>query len=347
MLKRILTLLLCLSICMLTACRDNPDRLSVESPASSEEEIVSEPVVSIYSKNPLTGIEELSSEKADDRPVAVMVNNISEAQAVQTGLSKADIIYETEVEGGITRLMAVFQDITKAEKVGAIRSARYVYVDLAMGHDAVYLHAGQDPKYCKPHLADLDDVDVDNKTYGVRISNGLSKEHTLYSYGQTIWSKFIEKGVKTERGTSAPWLNFADEEENITLETGANNITIPFSASYKTVMKYDPNTGMYTRYFKNALRKDYFTGETTQVKNVFILLTTIGFYGDGYHRNVNLQSGDGYYCVNGTKVQIKWKKGNAKDPIVFTNLDGTPLKVNAGNSWVAIANVYNSQPQFQ
>lgn len=73
-----------------------------------------------------------------------MINNISTAQPVQTGLNKADIIYETEVEGGITRLMAVFQDITTAEKIGTIRSARYPYVDLAMGHNAIFIHCGQD-----------------------------------------------------------------------------------------------------------------------------------------------------------------------------------------------------------
>ena len=80
-----------------------------------------------------------------------MINNISVAQSVQTGLSKADIVYETEVEGGITRLLAVFQDITAAEKIGTIRSARYPYVDLAMGHNAIYVHCGQDGTYCEPH----------------------------------------------------------------------------------------------------------------------------------------------------------------------------------------------------
>ena len=68
---------------------------------------VSKPVEEKYAVNPLTGLKNLPKEKANARPVAVMINNISVAQRVQTGLNAADIIYETEVEGGITRLMAV------------------------------------------------------------------------------------------------------------------------------------------------------------------------------------------------------------------------------------------------
>ena len=91
MFKKVLPVLLCLTICLLAGCSKNNDRLSVDKgdePSISETE--SAPVLS---KNPLTGISELTADKADDRPVAIMVNNISLAQPVQTGLNKADIVF--------------------------------------------------------------------------------------------------------------------------------------------------------------------------------------------------------------------------------------------------------------
>ncbi len=342
--KKIFALILCVCLCLLTACSKTETRLSVDK---GDEPVSSAPPAPVLYKNPLTGISELSEDKADDRPVAIMVNNISTAQGVQTGLNKADIVYETEVEGGITRLLAVYQDVTKADKIGSIRSARYPYVDLAMGHNAIYLHHGQDNTYCAPHLKDTDHINISENNYAKRISNGLASEHTLYTTGTTLWNGMVKDGVKTEKGSSTLWADFAEEVTAVTLENAANSVSVPFSASYKTVMKYDAATGKYTRYFGNTLRKDYFTGETTEVKNVFVLLTTIRNYSDNYHRQVLLEGGEGYYCVNGTYTAIKWTKGSAKNGFSFTKADGTPLNVNAGNSWVCIADKNTSRPIFE
>ena len=228
MLKRILPLALALCMLTMAGCKKEQDRLSVDK--GSEPSVVSETKPVTY-KNPLTGVSGISEEKTKNRPVAIMINNISTAQPVQTGLSKADIIYETEVEGGITRLMAVFQDITTAEKIGAIRSARYPYVDLAMGHNAIYIHCGQDNKYCAPHLKDTDDVDLMVKNYGVRIKNGLASEHTLYAYGEKLWGSLVKDGHKTTSTDVTPWASFAEEDAPVTLESQAKTINIPASAS--------------------------------------------------------------------------------------------------------------------
>lgn len=342
--KKIFLLLLCLCLCLAAGCSKGQDRLSVDK--GEEPNPVSETPAVTY-KNPLTGLSGISSDKADDRPIAIMINNLSTAQPVQTGLSKADIVYETEVEGGITRLMAVFQDVTAAEKIGSIRSARYPYVDLALGHNAIYLHRGQDDKYCGPHLKDIDNIDINENNYAVRLKNGLAKEHTLYTYGQKLWSGLVSDGHKTERGSSEPWVKFADEESPVTLENTANSVSVSFSTSYKTVLKYDSAAGTYTRYFGSTVRKDYFTGETENFKNVFVLLTTIKNYSDGYHRQVSLEAGDGYYCVNGTYTPIKWSKGSAKNSFKFTLSDGSELTVNPGNSWVCIADKNTSKPVFE
>ena len=344
MLKKLIPIFLCLCLTLSVGCSKKTETLSVDKgdePSSTVEETNTNVV------NPLTGLKDVTSEQAENRPVAIMVNNISVAQPVQTGLNKADIIYETEVEGGITRLLAVFQDVTAAEKIGSIRSARYPYVDLAMGHNAIYVHCGQDDTYCAPHLKDTDDVDLMSKNYGVRIKNGLSSEHTLYAYGEKLWSSIVGDGHKTANSSTDTWVNFADENSPVALENTANTVSVPFSASYKSVFKYDSSAGTYTRYFGNTERKDYFTKESESFKNVFVLLTTIRNYPDNKHREVLLESGDGYYCVNGTYTAIKWSKGAAKNGFKFTKADGTELTVNPGNSWVCVADSSTSKPAFE
>ena len=56
----------------------------------------------------LTG-EWVDPEVNQNRPIAIMINNIGEAMP-QSGIGQADVIYEMVVEGGITRLMAVYSD---------------------------------------------------------------------------------------------------------------------------------------------------------------------------------------------------------------------------------------------
>lgn len=58
------------------------------------------------------------------------------------GQSQADIIYECLAEGGITRMMGVYQSVEGVGMIGSVRSARPYYLELALGHDALYIHAG-------------------------------------------------------------------------------------------------------------------------------------------------------------------------------------------------------------
>lgn len=346
--KKVFLFILCMCLTFSAGCSKKQESLIVDKgdEPSPPPPVSSEPTPVLYI-NPLTGLEEIEPDKTTTRPVAIMVNNLKDAQPVQTGLSKADIIYETEVEGGITRLLALYQDISKVEKIGTVRSARYVYVDLAMGHNAIYVHHGQDEKYAGPHLKDTDHFTLSEKNYGARLSNGLASEHTLYAYGDKLWKGLINDGFKTENTTSGNWQNFADNNSPVALGNPANTVTIPFSTSYKTVFKYDSLKGTYTRYFNNTLRTDYYSNASIDVKNVFVLLTSISNYSDNYHRNVSLKSGTGYYIVNGTYTQINWTKGNAKDSFKFTNVDGSPLTVNPGKSWVCIADKSKSKPVFE
>ena len=48
--------------------------------------------------------------ESNTRPYAVMINNISNVWGYQSGLQDAYLIYEIIVEGGYTRLMALFKD---------------------------------------------------------------------------------------------------------------------------------------------------------------------------------------------------------------------------------------------
>jgi hypothetical protein len=75
-----------------------------------------------------------------------MLNNLKQALP-QQGNSQADIIFEVLAEGGITRMMALYQDPSSVGFIGSVRSARRYYMELAAGMDAVFIHAGGSPDF--------------------------------------------------------------------------------------------------------------------------------------------------------------------------------------------------------
>ena len=82
--------------------------------------------------------------KGTDRPIACMIDNHSDAWP-QFSISKAYTVYEIIVEGGETRLMAVFKG-ADADKVGPMRSSRHYFLDYALENDAIYAHIGWSPQ---------------------------------------------------------------------------------------------------------------------------------------------------------------------------------------------------------
>ena len=134
-----------------------------------------------------------------------MINNIGVAQP-QLGISKADIIYEILVEGGITRMMAIFQDISQAGEIGSIRSARPYFVDIANGYDAVFIHAGGSPDAYEVlqsiGITSLDGVNGSKQDIFYRDAERRSQmgyEHSLVTTSELIRSNLPSYGFRLER----------------------------------------------------------------------------------------------------------------------------------------------------
>ena len=119
-LKRTVALLLAVVMLFgLTACGGKEEEETTE-PVTTEVTTTAAPLAPAKI-NRLTGLATLSKEAYGKRPVAIMINNVR-AALPQYGVSAADIMFEVIVEGGITRMMAVYGDYTKIPNVCSIRS---------------------------------------------------------------------------------------------------------------------------------------------------------------------------------------------------------------------------------
>ncbi len=83
------------------------------------------------------------------RVTAVMIDNYPYDARPQSGLHDAEVVYEVEAEGGITRYMALFLAASPS-KIGPVRSARTYFVDLARPYNPLFAHAGENDDVWEP-----------------------------------------------------------------------------------------------------------------------------------------------------------------------------------------------------
>ena len=339
MLKKILAITLCLGLMfVMSACGGD-----VPVDTDSTDDTSSVAPVPETATNPLTG-EKIDKSLKENKATAVTINNLNSAQKVQTGLGKFDVVYEAPVEGGITRLLALTNDIKSLPQIGTVRSARQVFLELAYGHNANYVHAGYDYYHFEPlkNRLGVKSFDLNGGSYGkygFRQKNGLSSEHTMYTSGEKLAEGFKALGWQTETNKNK-WIEFS--EEGIKPTDVANKLTVPFSGSYVTKFSYNTASGKYVKQFKDGSNwKDYITGETAEFTNVFVLFTTVSAHNctgsdTKGHRNVALSGGKGYYLTKGGYVEITWSKDSTSSPITFKNTDGTAFCANVGNSYICL-----------
>ncbi|MGP1361891.1 MAG: DUF3048 domain-containing protein [Candidatus Fimenecus sp.] len=290
----------------------------------------------------------LTGEKMDNdaaRVVAVMVENSPSARP-QWGISTPDIIVEGQVEGGITRMMWLYQDVSNIQKIGPTRSARHDYIELAQGFDAVYIHFGAsniaNQKIKREKVDDIDGV-VNGQYFKRDKSRNVSMEHTAYTNGAFLTKAFTDKGfdMSLKEKYSKP---FKFNEQSKILGGGSCiSITFKFSDSYRHTFKYNAEDKMYYNYMGETLMKDGVDGSACKVQNVLVLYCPVALVpGDNKLMNWDLSGGEGVYVSNGTYQKIKWSKGNEnKEPLKLIDESGNELALNKGKSYIGFVNIAN------
>ena len=156
-----------------------------------------------YVISDLTG-EWIEEEYANQKPLCIMINNISEAMP-QSGLSQAAVTYEILVEGGITRYLCVFDRYDNIEKLGPIRSARVPYVQLAKMYDGLFAHYGWSPS-AQEMIEGDPSIDTLNGIYLGEImyyrDPNRAAPHDVYTNSDLIASGIDNKGYDTKHNDS-------------------------------------------------------------------------------------------------------------------------------------------------
>jgi len=322
-----------------TDITDEPSITPTET-QTTDEKNDTEPVLTV-TPTPIIKASKFVMPQDGVRPVAVMIDNESDAVLPQGGIGEAQIVYEVITEYGATRYMTLFWD-NLPSMVGPVRSSRHYFLDYVMDYDAIYAHIGwSDYAY-----RDLAEFEIDNIDGVTREAGGvywdLTREknnyHDSYTSAERL-NKFISSaGYETKTTQSIPF-TYNKDDLDLSGAKAAEEVFIKYSTVSSSGFYYDSSQKNYKRTRLGEFQIDRNTNETVRAKNIIIqFVKNESIAGDKYGRQelYTTGTGNGYYITNGKCEEISWKKDERTQQTKYFNSRGQKLTLNPGQTWIQI-----------
>ena len=287
---------------------------------------------------PLTGTPVPGGGAVPLRPaLAVKVDNYPDARP-QSGLDKADVIFEEPVEGGITRYAAVFQ-CQNAPLVGPVRSARNIDIGILgeLGSPLEVHVGGIDPVLANINASPI--VNVDLGDYGSIITNppGRYAPYSTYSSTAQMWG--------THPTMTTPPQPIFTYSSKVPKGTPVASVNINFSSTSDVTWNYDAATGQFLRFYNGTTPDTLADGVQNAAANVIVQYVQISYgpWVENSEGGLEVQaalypnaSGNAIVFRNGQEITGTWTRSTLASPTQFLNSSGTPIPLQPGQTWVEL-----------
>lgn len=304
------------------------------------------------------------------RPLAVMIENSPDARP-QSGLVRADAVYEAVAEGGITRFMGIFYcDVQRDDVVLApVRSARTYFIDYASGYNyPMYVHVGganlpgptdalgQINQYGWALENDINQFSVGYPTFirnSARLGRDVATEHTMETTTEKLWEVAADRewtNMSPARRVGAKQLPAADWKAGFTPlayedgKAGSGSVTTISHefwsgyAAFAVKWDYDQATNTYKRTMAGAPHTDLETSQQIAVSNVIMILTTErGPLNENKHMlYTTTGTGKALIFKNGEAIEARWSKPTRESELRFVDSKGAEVPLARGKQWISI-----------
>lgn len=284
----------------------------------------------------LTGEEVYKNDK--HQLIAVMINN--EPGAIpQSSLDEADYLYEALIEGGATRIMAIYHH-TYPNKIGPIRSARPYFMQIAKSIGAYYVHCGGSPQayrlFKQNYINHIDAIYTGSDIF--YRTRDRKAPHNLYSSMEKLIKYFEKKGNKIQQDIKSYPLS--DKVVN-KIASKNNKAILRFSGWYYVKYIYDKQKKSYLRYEKERPHLDKEKNIQLEAKNLVIIIVRYNTIknDDSGRQEVYMTSGKGYLLQEGQTIPISYTFSE-KDSFVLKDLDNKNISLLKGKTWFELVPQY-------
>lgn len=277
---------------------------------------------------PLTGLADPSRVTKDRSALTIKIDNTPEARP-QYGIEQADVIYEEIVEGGITRLAAIFNSQLPS-RVGPVRSVRRTDREIVFPLGGVFAFSGG-AQYALRSIASAPVKTFDQSNAGSAMFRDLKRypPHNLYANAVLLMTK---------GGRPKPPPALFTYRQPGTAATGprVNSFTVGFAAGYEASYQWNGVTKSWDRSIFGA---PDVTASRTRLSPKNVIVMNVSYLGGvGVEGSEAKLTGTGPAEVfSAGRVQHgTWSRSNLRRAIVYKNLSGRVIALTPGQTWVEL-----------
>lgn len=289
------------------------------------------------------------------RPINVKISNSPpEWVRPQSGLSFADIVFEHETEGPITRFTAIIQSQTPPA-MGPIRSARLIDVELPAIFQSALAYSGSSIGVAnKLGASPFNDRIIRSFEEGYyRTGEDKPWEHTLYGDALGWWRALDAKDQNIPPAYSTVWAF-----DSLTPAGGTPASTITFDYESWTVVDwvYNPDDNLYYRHVDGEPHVDALTGEQITSRNVIGLFALhvldrnicehqVATGCSAFSTEIQIWGeGDLVVFRDGQQYTGTWQRAGFDTLLTFHDENGDIIPLQIGNSWVQVLGYHFPNP---
>jgi hypothetical protein len=282
-----------------------------------------------YPTAPLTGLVDRSGTALKRPALTIKVEDTPEALP-QWGIDQADVVYEEIVNGGITRLAAIFNSEAPA-KVGPVRSVRPTDTQVVWPLGGIFAYSGG-AAYAVDSIstAPVKLVDEDSAGTAMFRNYSLQSPHNLFAVAPLL---FALKGTPTP----PPALFSYRKSGQKPVGPKVSSFIVPFPSMYPVTWTWNTTTTSWDRtIFGQAAVTG--TGARESPKNVVVMFVTY-VNGIGTENSYANLQGSGQVAIfsGGREVRGTWSRGPSKaDIIQYKTATGAAITLTPGQTWVEL-----------
>ncbi|MDR6976140.1 hypothetical protein J2X68_002828 [Streptomyces sp. 3330] len=266
--------------------------------------------------------------------LAVKIDNAPGARP-QTGLDSADVVYAEQVEGGLSRLMAVYAT-TLPKAVGPVRSARESDLELLGQFERPVLAFSGAQGKLLPLIdrAPLDAVTPEDPAGAGAYYRGADRSapHNLYVHPDRLLPSAPGSAALTTGFRYGPAPAGGTAQPSLTVRYPAARFTFTWSASR-------------ARWLVSTDGAPTVTTDGRRVAPATVVVQYVKVRASGFHDFLGnntpytetVGSGKARVLRDGRVHDVNWRRTTATDGTDFATVDGTPVSFAEGQVWVVFA----------
>lgn len=287
-------------------------------------------VAAVKYYSPLTG-NLVDNEAATLMPVTgVMIPNDTYGARPQSGLKSAGVVFEAICEGGITRLLALFQQ-DKPQLIGPIRSVRMYYISWAAPFNAGIAHVGGNADaLAEIRNGNYRDLDQFANSEAYWRDNNRSAPDNMYTSGAKLDALNTAKGYIQSQFTG-----FSRIDGKASASPTATTISVNISSeSFNSSYTYDPVTNTYARSQGGAPHLDTEGQITPSSIVVMTVEETSSSVPESHEEITTIGTGPVKIFQNGEVIEGTWHKSSQFDQLFFTDANEKDIPLVRGQTWI-------------